>query len=162
MNLYEINFELQMAVARAEQEHDEGVIPEDLATLLDGLELARDVKIGHIARFIKSELAISEMIDLESKALRERAKTHENRAERLKAYLADCMLDGERYEDSTSKISWRKSESTVIDELAIIPAEFVDVVTVFKPKTAEIKKAIKSGETVPGASVVEKQNIQIK
>lgn len=59
-------------------------------------------------------------------------------------------------------ISFRKSEETVIENEALIPDIYKDSKTVKTVDKKAIKEIIKAGIEVPGASVVEKKNIQFK
>ena len=59
------------------------------------------------------------------------------------------------------KISIRKSESTEITDLSLIPKEFLK----FKepePNKTEIKKAIKEGREIQGAVIIENESLVIK
>ena len=160
-SLYEINHELQsiIEVAFVEAEPNEGEIPESLSDQLDALEIERSQKIGDIARYIKNLVSEAAMVKAEEKSLSNRRKSCENKSARLKEYLAS-MMPGESYKDSNSVISWRKSEQTVISNELLIPDNYCTIIR--KVSAADVKKAIKSGASIEGASIVEKQNIQIK
>jgi hypothetical protein len=93
--------------------------------------------------------------------LSERMECKKNKAESLKHYLSD-MLYGTKFESSRNKISWRKSDEVYIIEENIIPSEYKETITETKISKSEIKKAIKSGIVVTGATLVQKNNIQIK
>ena len=65
-------------------------------------------------------------------------------------------------ETDLNKLSFRKSESVSIFDEEAIPSEYKkEVVSVSIDKT-EIKKAIKEWKEIPGATITEKQNLQIK
>jgi len=160
-SLYEINEAIYNAVQDAESQaiENDGIISEEIATLLDGLEMDRKEKIGNICKYYKSLLAEAEMVKTEEKNLAERRKTTENKAERLKNYLATAM-NGEKYSDSVSKISFRKSESVEVFDVEDIPEEYQKI-KIDADKTA-IKNAIKAGKIIEGCKIVESNNIQIK
>jgi len=163
MNLYEIDKNLTVVMSRAEEyaiEHD-GEIPETLGQMLDNLEAEKDVKISNVCKYIKNQLAFAEAIKAEAKALTDRARSIANRAEWMKTVYLANSLNGEKWEDANSKVSYRKSESVKLDvEPEKLPVEFQRV-KVDADKT-EIKKALKAGGAVAGASLITKQNIQIK
>ena len=163
MNLYEIDVQLAEVMEMAEAyaiEHD-GELPESLAETLDNLESEKDVKIGNICKYIKSQFALESAIKAEAKALTDRARVIHSRAEWMKTvYLAD-FLNGEKWEDTNSKVSYRKSESVKLNiEPEKLPEEYQRI-KIDADKT-EIKKALKAGEKISGASLITKQNIQLK
>ena len=57
-------------------------------------------------------------------------------------------------------VSYRKSTAVEITDLDALP--FAYTVTEIKPDKERIAAALKNGETVPGAELVERNNIQIK
>ena len=163
-SLYEIGEELLNAMneASAEAEEKEGEISDFLNNKLDALEVEKELKTGNICRYYKSLLAEADMVKEESKKLSERARTTENKANSLKSYLAVFIPEGEKFADEHSKIGWRKSEQLIIqdNDIKLVPEEYQKI-TVSPDKTS-LKKAIKSGDSFDGISILEKQNIQIK
>jgi hypothetical protein len=162
MKLYEIAGMLQQAIdACLEQaEQAEGEITEDWSAFLDDVKMERDEKALGIADYIKGELAEAEAIKKEKDALAKRQKTHENRAESLKAYLSAYIKEGDKITGPHSVIAWRASKAVRILDEAALPECYWKIERT--PMKAEIKDAIKNGAVVPGAEVVEKQSIQIK
>ena len=94
------------------------------------------------------------------KKLADRQRTSENKAKSLKEYLSR-FVNGEKFKTPRVSISWRKSESVSVDDINSVPDKFLKYSDPAPDKTA-IKKAIKSGEDVPGAHLIEGKNIQIK
>lgn len=73
----------------------------------------------------------------------------------------------EKFESSRNKLTFRKSESVEINEEAFLPwaAQEHDELLTYKPPVpnkAAIKELLKTGETVEGAAIVVRQNLQIK
>jgi len=161
MNLYEIDsiYHGVLDRAKAIAEENEGVIPDDLSAELDAIEMTREQKIENVVKAFKNESALADMIRSEIKTLQSRIASHDSSAEWLKKWLSMFVQIGEKFEFGSGKISWRKSSSVVVDETQL-PDEYFK--TVRSPMKAEIKDAIKAGATIPGATVEEKQNIQIK
>ena len=126
---------------------------------LEALQLERDAKIENIALYIKNLKAEANMYADEEKVFAQRKKTAQNKAEALTRYL-DTMLHGERFKSAKTAITYRKSEAVEVVSIDAIPPEYV--VTHYTPDKAAIKKAIKNGEEVPGAELVERSNIQVK
>ena len=85
-------------------------------------------------------------------------KGEERAAEWLKARLDD-VLEGEKFETSRVRISYRKSERVEVSD-GFNDERFMR----YEPKVNKtaIKEALKSGETIEGAVLVESKNIQIK
>ena len=83
-------------------------------------------------------------------------------------YLADATSEVlqacgiERIDGVQSVISFRRSEQTVIDNESELPAEYIVTKITTVPDKTKIKNAIKAGQEVAGARLVEKRNIQIK
>lgn len=61
-----------------------------------------------------------------------------------------------------AKISFRKSEKTVVDDESEIPEEYKTVKVTKTVDKAAIKNAIKSGKEIPGAHIETNKTIQIK
>lgn len=130
------------------------------AEKLGELTLQREQKVENIACWIKNLVSDAKALKDEKKALEERIKAKENRAESLKAFL-ESVLDGQRFETSKCAVSFRKTQSVNISDLSAIPADYLR----FKPAEADktaIKAAIKNGETVSGAELIEKLSMSIK
>lgn len=155
MKLYEIDAAILDCI---DQETGEVVDFEKL----QALEMERDSKISNIACWIKDLKAESEAIKAEKKTMESRIKAADNKADQLTRFLA-AYLNGMAYKDARCAISYRKSTSTEIDEdmdLNTLPEEFKNV-TVTANKSA-IKEALQNGAKIPGCTLVEKNNIQIK
>lgn len=126
---------------------------------LDALQVDKETKVENIAMFIKNLKADAAMYADEEKAFAQRKKAAANKAERLQKYLA-AMLAGEKYKSARVAITWRKSEQVDITSIDELPAGYY--VTEKKPDKMKIKQAMKNGEQVPGAVLVERENIQVK
>ena len=165
MNLYEIEKTLnefmengfEKYVDTETGEFDEQGFNDELGQL----ELAKDEKIENIGLFIKNLSADIVELKAEEKALAERRKAKENKAEYLKNVLS-VSLGGNKFETAKIALSFRKSEQVKISDADNLPKEFlIEKVTISPDKTA-IKKAIKGGQDVVGAEIITVQNLQIK
>lgn len=131
----------------------------DLAAL-EQLELERSEKIRNIALWIKNLKSDVTALDAEEKAFKARKDAAKRKAEQLSKYLSD-VLNGEKVTGTDFAISWRKSTAVnVLDEKALPPTFLVPQ----PPKVDKtgISKALKSGEAVTGAELVERHNMTIK
>lgn len=147
----------------------------DTGELLDyeafaALQMEREAKIENMALWYKDLFAEAKAIRDEEKALSERRKHAESKAERLKEYL-DIALAGQSYKTPRVSVSYRKSTAleiaeedipTVIEELEMCGLENCIQYQAPKISKTELTKAIKAGAVVPGAELVEHNNIQIK
>ena len=162
MKLYEIKSEYEMLLQAAFDcaEENEGVIPDDLADALDSVEAKYEEKIHNCLLYYKNQQAEADAINAETKKLSARAKAAANRAEWMKKYLKSCCPEGVKCSFPDTAISWRKSKSVEILDETKIPEDYCKIK--ITPSKTAIKQAIESGVVVPGASIVEKLNLQIK
>jgi len=132
----------------------------------EALNMARDAKIENISLWVKNLEADARAIRDEEKALAERRRASENKAENLTKYLS-YFLQGQKYSSPRVGISYRKSEAVVVDDEDAFKAWAKEKlphclkVTVEVSKT-ELKAELKAGTDVKFARLVEKQNMQIK
>lgn len=163
LTLYQIDERLQQAMEAADYEasQNDGIIPEELAAQLDGLEMEREQKAINIARYIKNLNAEAAAYDAEADRLFRNARAVKNRVDFLKSWIS-YIMPGWKYKDATCTVSWRKSERLEIIDANSVPAEFKRIVTEEKIDKTAIKEAIKTTGTVDYAKIVECQNIQIR
>lgn len=129
----------------------------------DELEGARKDKMENVALYIKGLEADAAAIRAEEKALAERRSIKERKAERLRDYLTRSMrtLGDPKLETPRVAISFRKSQVVEVWDERELPEDYWKHPEPQPDKTA-IKQAIKAGWSVPGADLVERQNLQIK
>lgn len=164
MTLYEINQEIEAAIAAMFEEVNEetGEVKPGTVELLEQLNIERDEKIETLGIYIKNLTAEAAAIKAEEKKLKERRDKKENKIARLKSYLTE-QLGGEKWDRSAKvSIAFRTSSPVAIDDESKIPAKFMREKTETSPDLTAIKEAINAGEKVPGAHIEEKKNIQIK
>ena len=129
--------------------------------LLDGYQDAFSDKVDGIAQYIEELEARSSALRERSAALTERARQTKRKADSLKDYLS-AALEYKKYESDAVKIGFRKSVSVNIENEALLPSEYVTVSEVRKADKTAIKTALLDGAVISGATLEEKQNIQIK
>lgn len=100
----------------------------------------------------------------EMKRLKELKESRENKIEKGKERISYLLQQAkiEKMNTEFNKLSFRSSESVEILDEDKIPEQFRKIKTEIKPDKTAIKEAIKAGKTVPWATIVEKQNLQIK
>lgn len=153
MNLYEIDSAIMNCV-----DAETGEIIDTEA--LEDLEIARDQKIENIACWIKNLTSDAKALKEEKDNLTARQKAAENKAASLKEFLSS-YLNGEKFKTAKVAISYRKSDSVVVAENAILPEEFLKYAEP-TPDKVGLKAALKSGKEISGVTLVTSQNIQIK
>lgn len=111
-------------------------------------------KVDNISAYIKfcERQAAAAREDMDQ--LRDRARTFENRRDRIRKYVVLVMqrMGWMKLDGKTATFYLRDSEpSVVITDLALVPAKFKQIEEI--PKKREIAQAIKAGEQVPGAEL---------
>ena len=157
--LYEINRALEEAFEAA-IDPETGEINEEAYAVFEKLQQDKTDKLEGIALWIKNLKADAEAYKAEKESFAQKQKYAENKAERLKAFLAS-VLDGQKFKTDRVTVSYRASATVEIDDMSTIPVEFT-VAQEPKIDKAAIKDALKAGVAVPGAHLEEKSNIQIK
>ena len=141
-----------------------GEIDGEIANALAVKQEEFENKALNVAGVVRMFENKSDEIDREIERLTAIKDKIDNTVGRLKTSLSTaCQTLGfEKIEGIHAKISFRKSEKTVIDNLEEIPQEYkVEKVTYTADKT-KIKEALKSGLNVSGAHLEENKSIQIK
>lgn len=137
------------------------------AERFEELQMQRDEKIGGTARWILDLKGDILKLKEEEKRLADKRHVLENRVESLKRYLG-YALNGEKWKDEVVTIGYTKSTKVEIEnEESFIEWASKGHMDYLRQKAPEIdktaiKNAIKSGEEVEGAKLVETCSIKIK
>ena len=127
---------------------------------LDKLQMERDAKIENVALWIKDLKAEVEALKDEKMAFAERQKVAENKMESLKKWLA-YALNGEKFKTTRASVTFRATEAVEIADIYKVDENFLKYKEPEADKTA-IKKAIKAGQEVAGATLVKNTSVIIK
>lgn len=160
--LYGITAELNGILAQLEELGGE-ITPELEQALAINEEqfVAKAEDYGHAILNLKGMAAAAKA---EKERLAGLQKFYENAQKRITDALSTAMqvFGHDKVENATMRLSLRHTTATEVDDLDQLPAEYKTTkVEVVADKTA-IKKAIQSGEDVPGAHLVENVSLQIK
>ena len=162
MPLYAINAELDALIENC-VDPETGEVVADLEERLNELTLARAEKVENVALVIKNYLAEAKMVEEAEKKFKARRIALQNKAERLKNYLAYC-LGGEKYKSPMVNIYYTHTEAVAVSD-AFFDTEsnrkFFRVIPPEADKNA-IKAAIKAGETITGAELVENTSMVLR
>ena len=143
MTLYEINQNIMSLI-----DEETGEITDIVA--FEALLGAKEEKLENIIKLYKNATADSTALKAEAAAAL---------ADRMKAML-EAELDGNTFECTTGKVSFRKSKALIVDDEARIPEQYQKIA--FSVDKAALKKAIESGENIAGAHIEVRQNVQVK
>lgn len=151
MTLYEINAEI-LNCYREEIDGETGEITEVLdEERLQALEMAKAEKVDGIACWVKNLTAEADAMKAEEERLAKRRKAAENKAAWLKGYLL-AMCNGERFRGIRADVQFRSTPTVAVDDMNLIPPQYIRTKTVTEPDKVALKKALKEGD-VPGAHI---------
>ena len=164
MTLYEID---NAILSCTDQETGEIIDQE----ALDALQMERKKKLEGVALWIKDLRAEADAIANEVKSLTARKKAAENKAERLKAWLAGA-LEGEILKTSKVMVSYtHNTKLNVIDEQSVVnyiqthyqePEQFLKFSLPEIRKDAVKAEISKNGAEIPGCCVEATESVVIK
>lgn len=158
--LYEINEQILRCVKDGDMVVDTETGEVIDMAALDALQMERDEKLTNIGKWILDLKADAKAIREREISLAERRKAKENKAEQLMDYM-NMILAGKKFECADFKASYRKSQAVEVTDAEKIPAPYL-IIQEPKVDKAGIKKALKAGEEVPGAKLVERNNLSIR
>lgn len=159
-SLYQISRE----AAEIASQLEEGEFTPEMETALAITRDELQQKAVDYAYVIKSFEDDVKAVQDEIKRLHDLKRHKETAMDRMKESISAAMLAFgiEKVTSPTLNLSFRKSESVEVDNLEQLSEEFRTVKTTVTADKTAIKKAIKSGENVEGARIVENHNLQIK
>lgn len=162
LNLYNILTEYRQIAERIIEAGGE-ITDQDFETLQINKE-SLQVKAIQFALITKENENDVEAIEKEIERLSTLKTVRGNVNTRLRETIKSAMqlygvseIKGENF-----KISFRKSKSVEIEDENLLPDKYKQMPTVLKILKKEIGDDIKAGIDVPGASLKENQNLQIK
>lgn len=131
---------------------------------LNNLPIEREKKLEAYGCLIKNLTAEAEAIRTEEKNLAARRQAKEKTIERLKNSVLFSMQQFGETKHETAKVvfSFRKSVVVEVADDSKLPDKYLLFKTTIAPNKTALKDALKSGEVIEGATLVEKQNLQIK
>jgi hypothetical protein len=159
MKLYEITSEIN-------ELSNLDLDPSDIADTLQSMEMEFNDKANNIAILNANMSGDIVAIDEQLKRLNGMKKAIATRQEQLKEYLRYNMQESgiSSIKCPLFSITLRKAQQVVtITDAELLPDELVKVVTTVTPDKLEIAKALKAGDSVPGATLSDgKQSLTIK
>ena len=163
-SLYQLTNEFQLIQNKLlESDFDEQTI----ADTLEGASGDLEAKSVNVAMFIRNLEASAEAIKQAEKAMSDRRKSIENKAESIRKYLKDNMqrCGITKIESPYFALTIKKNPSiVVIDDAGAIPSElyvYPDAPVPYPDKKA-ISDQIKAGNVVNGAHLEQAERLEIK
>lgn len=145
-------------------EEQEDLTVEMIQEALGQVEEDINTKIENTCKVIK-EIEVDVLgIDEEIKRLTNFKKQKENTVKKLKEYI-EFEMNGiglNKIEGKLFKVSFRKSKAVKIIDETKIPKEFIKVKTTENISKTDLSKALKNGEVIEGAELIENRSLQIK
>ena len=138
------------------------------AERLDALQMEREKKLEGVALWIKDLNAEAAAVKAEADKLNARKKSLDNKIDSIKTWLL-YALNGEKLKTPRCNVYQTHSQRLAIeDEAGLIsflktledPGRFVRYTEELRKD--EIKKALKEGTVIPGASLEETESVVIK
>jgi len=160
MNLYQITkdyLEIQQIL-----ETEELTLELEQALMLSQKQL--QTKGGGYAKIMANKQANVDGATAEMKRIKAYIEQEQKQIDRLKnALLQSMVLTGtDKLECDFFRFSVRRSEAVEVDLLEALPANYVTEKTTKSADKVAIKEAIKRGENITGARIIENFNLQIK
>lgn len=163
-SLYEIASEYQSMVNRL---MDLNLDEQTIADTIEAESGALETKAINVAMFIRNLESSAEQIKLAEKAMAERRKQLENKADSVKQYLFDNMKRTgiTKIDSPYFALTIKKNPAKlIIDDAGAIPAElyvYPETPAPY-PDNAKIKDMLKAGEVVNGARLQQDERLDIK
>lgn len=159
-NLFDLK---QNELVILEMLENEEVTFNDVKDTLDSIQDEQKRKYDFMQKMVLSLEGDVNTLKNREKKLNERRKSYENKIKSLKNYMLDSMkFKGEtKFKSQEFTYFIRKSESTQIDNENVVPEKYK---TQRAPKIdkAQIKKDIKAGVEVEGASLIENESLGVR
>lgn len=164
MTIYEINQQLEDFIQENTDEETGELL--NLEAFLD-LQMERDTKIENTALQHKKLTAFANAIKAEIEKLTVRKKRIEKQADNI-LKLLDYALAGKSFATPKCEVKYRKSKALEIESeeqfISWAKQNRDDLLRYKEPEIAksEVTRAIKSGEEIPGAQLVTRNNIGVE
>ena len=161
MKLYEIDSEIQAIYD--EIEANEGVLPDELETALNMLQMERTTKIDNIIKLYRNIAADETAIEVEITRLTKKLQSTVNRKQSVKNFLAYAIGEGNKFKNEIASVYWKSSESVQVPEdCEKLPEQYVRTKIEKSPDKKAIGEALKAGIVLEGCSIMHKTSIVVR
>lgn len=161
MTIYDIDREIERILSMTDEET--GELPDSAFEELEQLQLDRQTKIDNAGCLFLELQAEAKAIADQEAVLAERRRAKQRRADRIKRYL-EYATDGEPFASDRVEMKWRRSTKVEIDDALFMqrPEERFLRQRPPEPDKDAIKRALKAGELICGAALIESKSLTIK
>ena len=160
-NIYELTSDYLAVQELIEQGEFDAEV---LADTLQGIEDEMEIKAENYGLVMKNIEALSNGVKAEIERLTAYKKQLDQGVASMKENLSKGLLAAEKTKFKTDHFafSFRKSETVNVIDQNLVPVDYIKVKTKETVDKTALKKALKNGLETEGATIVEKQNLQIK
>lgn len=162
MTLYEIKQNYREALNRISVDEETG----EVKHLDEFLAVQGDLtdKCENTALYLKNLNAEINARKVEIDAQKQILEQDLKKCERIEHLLSDAMQTAgmDKLKTARCEVKFRISKAVEILEPARLPTQYLVRTVTEKPDKKAIRDAIANGDSVPGAQIIEKNNIQIK
>ena len=166
MRLYEYDTEIAKLIDEFEAyaaEHD-GELPDEMVLQMDELSIGKTDKLINYGRWCKSLVAEEAAYKTEADTIAKKRKSLKNRIEWVKNAIQGSLPVGQKIQDPTVTLNYRKSQAVIG---SLLDSEDYDkhpllVETKKSWSKKRIKEALKSGREIEGAELKDRHNLQVK
>lgn len=161
MSAFQITAALEIAYMQAVDEETGELVNDEAWENFKNLQMDLDEKKEQMVYMYKNfKFEAEAWAELKSRADKKK-KIAEKKMERIKELIKFFVPEGEKFKKGLANVLWVESKSLEINNPLEIDPKWI------KPHEIEYQKkemtqAIKDGETIPGAELVIKSNIQIR
>ncbi|WP_302602471.1 siphovirus Gp157 family protein [uncultured Sutterella sp.] len=162
MKIYEIPSTLRDLLDRLDADPDTGEVDGDALAAYAEYQGAATEKLEATACYVRELEAEAEAIKAEEDRLAKRRKALEGKAARLKTYLMPALeAVGGKVKGVMASLRISRTQAVYVFDLDALPDAFKRVKTTIDPDKVALKKALKSGEVIPGAALEDRQSVVI-
>lgn len=162
MKNYEIPGALRELLDRLDADPDTGEVDGEALAAYAEYNAAAAEKLEGTACYVRELKAEAGAIKAEEERLAKRRKALENKSERLKNYMMPALeAMGGKVKGVMASVRIGKSQAVTVFDIDALPDTFKHVKTTIDPDKVALKKALKSGEVIPGAALEDRQSVVI-
>jgi hypothetical protein len=127
---------------------------------INSLNLARDIKIAHVATMIKGAKGVISSLEKERDELERKKRSAEQQLSTLTRYLSKLVGERNDFECGGVKLTWETRQEIAVDEDALPERYFVDRI-VRSIDSKMLKEKLQQGEQIPGATLIESRHLVV-
>jgi hypothetical protein len=159
MNIYDVR-EIEEEVEQIAKENEGEIPPEKMEALVKA-RMGTLEQIEKLVKYIKFCEYMADNADAEVERIKEMKRIVQNRAKSIAQYLTPYVREKKKITVGTFALSIRKSDAVILADDFNNKDYMTEKITYTADK-GKIKEALKSGQSVSGAILEIRDNLQIK